>query len=111
MNSIINKIKTTCNPIDNLLNGGIEIGTITQIYGESGSGKTNLCLQISIEFIKSSYNKANNIFIEFINNVKNDYDIDYYKKVLKYTKNINIILKNINKESFIKYKKKYQYFA
>ncbi len=30
--------------IDSLLGGGAETGTITQIYGESGTGKTTLCL-------------------------------------------------------------------
>lgn len=38
------KIMTGCNSIDRLLLGGIEYGAITQIYGESGSGKTNFCL-------------------------------------------------------------------
>ena len=36
-----------CQPLDNLLGGGIESKSITQIYGESGSGKTNFCLQAS----------------------------------------------------------------
>ncbi len=30
--------------IDSLLGGGVETGTVTQIYGEGGSGKTTLCL-------------------------------------------------------------------
>lgn len=36
-----------CNGLDNLLDGGIEAGTITLIYGEAGSGKTNLCIQLA----------------------------------------------------------------
>jgi len=32
-------------PLDELLNGGIERGIITEIYGEGGSGKTNVCIQ------------------------------------------------------------------
>jgi DNA repair protein RadB len=47
------KYQTRCKPIDDLLGGGIEAGTITQIYGEAGSGKTNLCLQLAIECVKS----------------------------------------------------------
>lgn len=35
--------------IDELLDGGIECGTITLLYGEGGSGKTNWCLQASRE--------------------------------------------------------------
>lgn len=44
---------TGCNPIDELLGGGIECGIITQVYGEPGSGKTNLCLQAAIECSKA----------------------------------------------------------
>lgn len=32
-------------PLDELLNGGLEAGIITEIYGEGGSGKTNICIQ------------------------------------------------------------------
>lgn len=35
------------NRIDNLLGGGIQSGRITEIYGDSGSGKTHLALQLS----------------------------------------------------------------
>ncbi len=33
--------------IDSLLGGGVETGTITQIYGHSGTGKTTLCLMFA----------------------------------------------------------------
>ena len=36
-----------------MLGGGIECGIVTQIYGEPGSGKTNLCLQAAVECSKS----------------------------------------------------------
>lgn len=42
-------LKLKCKPLDDLLGGGIEKGSITEIYGEPGSGKTNLCLQASRE--------------------------------------------------------------
>ncbi len=31
--------------LDKLLNGGIEAGIVTEIYGEGGTGKTNICIQ------------------------------------------------------------------
>jgi len=31
--------------LDKLLEGGIEAGIITEIYGEGGTGKTNICIQ------------------------------------------------------------------
>lgn len=42
-----------CNNIDTLLGGGFEAGTLTQLYGEPGSGKTNICLQAAILCAKS----------------------------------------------------------
>lgn len=40
-------IPSGSNCIDSLLGGGIETGTITQIYGASGTGKTTLCLMFA----------------------------------------------------------------
>jgi len=39
--------------IDSLLGGGIESGTITQLYGPSGTGKTTLCLMFAKNASKS----------------------------------------------------------
>ncbi|WGI17623.1 ATPase domain-containing protein [Methanonatronarchaeum sp. AMET-Sl] len=47
------KISTGSNQLNQLLDGGLEPGAITHIYGESGSGKTGLTLQASIETIKN----------------------------------------------------------
>ena len=41
------RIAIGCGPLDELLGGGVELGTITQFYGEAGSGKTNICLQLA----------------------------------------------------------------
>lgn len=43
------RLQLKCKPLDDLLDGGIETNSITEIYGEPGSGKTNLCLQASRE--------------------------------------------------------------
>ena len=37
------RFPTGCNSLDSLLDGGIEAGAITQVYGPPGSGKTQLC--------------------------------------------------------------------
>lgn len=44
----VERLPTGCKPIDSLLNGGIEKGIITNVYGESGTGKTNFCIQIAV---------------------------------------------------------------
>jgi DNA repair protein RadB len=41
------KIPIGCNSLDEMLKGGIESGTITSLYGEAGSGKTNMCLVLA----------------------------------------------------------------
>jgi DNA repair protein RadB len=41
----VTRLATGCEPLDNLLGGGLEPGAITLVFGEAGTGKTNLCLQ------------------------------------------------------------------
>jgi len=36
-----------------MLGGGVETGIVTQLYGGSGSGKTNICIQLAVECVKS----------------------------------------------------------
>jgi len=44
----VKRVPTGCRPLDELLGGGIEAGVITHVYGEAGSGKTNICLQFAV---------------------------------------------------------------
>ncbi len=36
-----------CGPLDDMLDGGVESGCLTLIYGEAGTGKTNLCMALA----------------------------------------------------------------
>lgn len=45
----IKTFSSGCPIIDQTLNGGIRLGQITELYGESGCGKTQLCIQMSLE--------------------------------------------------------------
>ncbi|OIB58870.1 AAA family ATPase [Natrialba sp. SSL1] len=38
-----------CGPVDELLGGGFERGTVTQLYGPPAAGKTNLALSAAVE--------------------------------------------------------------
>jgi len=49
----IERYTSGCEKLDELLGGGFEVGTVTQIFGEAGSGKTNICLQLAIETVKN----------------------------------------------------------
>ncbi|AFZ74856.1 AAA family ATPase [Natronobacterium gregoryi] len=42
-------IPTGCEPVDDLLGGGFERGTVTQLYGTPAAGKTNLALSAAVE--------------------------------------------------------------
>nr|BAB83908.1 homologue of the bacterial recA and yeast RAD51/DMC1 [Aeropyrum pernix] len=44
----IKKITTGSRNLDELLGGGIETKTITELFGEFGSGKTQICHQLSV---------------------------------------------------------------
>ncbi|MHC1611216.1 MAG: DNA repair and recombination protein RadB [Candidatus Methanospirareceae archaeon] len=55
------RYSTGCKSLDELLGGGFESGTVTQLYGEAGSGKTNICLQAAIECVRRG---ATVIFID-----------------------------------------------
>jgi DNA repair protein RadB len=42
-------ISTGCGPLDDLLGGGFERGTVTQVYGPPAAGKTNVALGAAVE--------------------------------------------------------------
>lgn len=42
-------VSTGCAPLDDLLEGGFERGTVTQVYGPPAAGKTNLALSAAVE--------------------------------------------------------------
>ncbi|THE63729.1 DNA repair protein RadB [Salinadaptatus halalkaliphilus] len=42
-------ISTGCGPVDELLGGGFERGTVTQLYGPPAAGKTNVALSAAVE--------------------------------------------------------------
>ncbi|MEZ0394634.1 MAG: DNA repair and recombination protein RadA [Desulfurococcaceae archaeon] len=44
----VRKITTGSKALDDLLGGGVETKTITEFYGEYGSGKTQICHQLSV---------------------------------------------------------------
>ena len=54
-------ISTGSNAIDALLGGGIQIGMITDIYGESASGKSQICFTLSANCAKEG---ASTLFID-----------------------------------------------
>lgn len=77
------RLKTRCKPIDRILGGGIEYGIITMVYGESGTGKTNFCLQASRECakkgIKVVYIDSEGVSFERLSQISSD----KYEKIVE----------------------------
>ncbi len=49
----VDKITTLCDPLDQLLSGGITLGTILEISGPPGTPKDNLAIKICRSFVAS----------------------------------------------------------
>ncbi len=77
------RLKIKCKPLDDLLQGGIENQSITEIYGAAGTGKTNICLQVSRECSlkgkKIAYIDSEGVSIERFEQICTNYD---FKKIL-----------------------------
>ncbi len=50
---LIKRLPTGSKVLDGLLGGGFEAGTISQLFGEPASGKTNICLQLAINTLRA----------------------------------------------------------
>jgi DNA repair protein RadB len=56
--NILKRLSVGCENIDTALNGGIEADIITEIYGEGGSGKTTLCMQLARNCVLAGLGKV-----------------------------------------------------
>ena len=76
------RLMLKCEPLDDLLGGGIEGKIITEVYGEAGSGKTNLCLQAARECVangkKVAYIDSEGVSVERLSQICSD-DSNYKK--------------------------------
>lgn len=97
------KIKSGCESIDSLLNGGFEKGCITEIYGEAGSGKTNICLSTAINVAKEGnyviYIDTEGVSMERFSQLGGNEEISkkiLFYKVYKFSQQGEIIERAIN---------------
>jgi len=81
----IEKLPTN-SPLDKILEGGIEKDTITNIYGEPGSGKTNLAMLCAISAIKEGKNA---MYID----TEGGFSLDRFSQLVK--ENVEEYLKKI----------------
>lgn len=75
----MNHLEIQCSSLDDLLGGGVENASVTEIYGEPGSGKTNFCLQlarnVALSGKKVAYVDSEGVSQERLRQIcNNDYD-------------------------------------
>ena len=49
----VERLAFGCPSLDELLGGGVETSTVTELFGEAGSGKTNACLQLARNVVQT----------------------------------------------------------
>ncbi len=80
------KVQVQCRGIDELLGGGVDAGCVTLFYGEAGSGKTNVCLQlarnVSREEKKVIYIDTEEVSLERLKQMCGDDFDDVVKRIL-----------------------------
>ena len=73
-------------PLDDLLEGGLEGGAITLLFGEAGSGKTNICLQVArnvaLEGKKVVYIDTEGVSLERLKQISGDRYEEVMRNVL-----------------------------
>ena len=53
--STLERLPVGCQSLDLLLGGGFESGIITELFGESGSGKSNIVLQLAVAAVARGF--------------------------------------------------------
>ncbi len=48
---MLDRLPSGCQSLDHLLSGGFESGIITQLYGEAGTGKSNIVMQLAVQAV------------------------------------------------------------
>ncbi len=52
---MLDRLPSGCESLDSLLCGGFESGIITELYGEAGTGKTNIALQLAVQAVSRGF--------------------------------------------------------
>ncbi len=61
------RVSTGSKSLDHLLGGGVPSGRVTEVYGESGAGKTQLCFQLCVNLLAMEKDqKGDIVFIDTV---------------------------------------------
>ncbi|CAF1670880.1 unnamed protein product [Adineta ricciae] len=80
----IRVFSTGCPILDRTLRGGIRLGQITELYGESGCGKTQFCIQLSLEVQRTFRSRGEEAKVVYINTESQIEKIDKRLKHISY---------------------------
>jgi|SRR5271157_291081 len=87
--TIIKRLPTGSKALDGLLGGGFELGTISQIFGEPASGKTNVCIQLAVNMLRDGkrviYIDTEGFSIERFNQIAGDDARDLAKRFILFS--------------------------
>jgi DNA repair protein RadB len=82
----VSRLPIESQALDELLEGGLEGGTITLLFGEAGTGKTNICLQVArnsaLQGKKVVYIDTEGVSLERLKQIAGDRYEDVMKNVL-----------------------------
>jgi len=53
--TMMDRLPSGCQSLDRLLCGGFESGIVTELYGEAGTGKTNIVLQLAVQAVARGF--------------------------------------------------------
>jgi len=72
------KISLGCSHIDNMMDGGFETGSITECFGQYGSGKTQLALMLAVS-AQQDYPGSTVVYIDTENTFRPERVVDFAK--------------------------------
>ncbi|HSV42016.1 MAG TPA: DNA repair and recombination protein RadB, partial [Methanomassiliicoccales archaeon] len=79
-------LPTECGTLDAMLGGGVELGCITLLYGEAGTGKTNLCLVLARNMVRRGkkviYIDSEGVSMQRLRQICGDDSEDFMRQML-----------------------------
>ena len=81
----VDRLALGCKPLDDLLGGGIEYASLTNVYGPPGSGKTNVCIQAAVRCVEKGKKV---VFID----TEGGFSIERFAQMSKNPKDANKII-------------------
>lgn len=73
----VTHIPTNCAPLDEMLRGGVETKSITEVYGPEGAGKTQFVMAAAVEALKQGFGV-------YVIDCENTFDYERFEEIAKH---------------------------